>query len=70
MAPSSGDSHVASIKSEERSIGEKVEKLSHVGGFSYDIDEPEHLMTEPVEESRINPKLIKMKMVNGFFLKM
>ena len=61
MAPNSSDSQLAKIKSEEQSIGEKVEKMSHVGGFSYDIDEPEHLMTEPVEESRINPKLIKAK---------
>lgn len=60
IAPSSTDSQVAKIKSEEQSIGEKVEKLSYVGGFSYDIDEPEHLMTEPVEESSINPKLIKV----------
>ena len=61
MADISSDSQVAKMKNEDHQIGEMVKKISLVGGFSHDVDESEPLATKPVEESKVDPKIIKIK---------
>ena len=61
MTASTSDSQVAKINNDDHGVGGIVEKISHISGFSSDFDKPEQLVTKPVEESRINPKIMKIK---------
>ena len=61
MADISSDSCVAKIKNEDHEIGGMVKKISLVGGFSHDFDKSAPLATKPLEESMVDPKIVKIK---------